>query len=117
MPDVALQLNWTPGVGGPPLSRAPDGQRIFVYYRDVRQPQHDFDVQEGVDNAMFYAPAGGKWTFKIKSKCEGEFSAGSAIESFIVDGVFADPGQGGDPVPDGVSDIPPPEGLSISLGA
>jgi hypothetical protein len=90
---------------------------MFVHYRDVRQPQHDWDVQEGVDSAMFSAPAGGKWTFTVKSKCEGEFSAGSAIESFIVDGTLSDPGTGGDPIPTGETDIPAPESLIVNLGA
>jgi hypothetical protein len=117
MPSVALQLNWIPGVGTPPATRSPDRQKVFVHYRDVRQPQHDFEVQEGVDGAMFYAPDGGKWTFTIKSVCEGEYSNGFARESYVVDGTLVDPGSSTDAIPDGVDDIPRPEGLTITLGA
>jgi hypothetical protein len=66
---------------------------------------------------MFSAPDGGKWHFTIKSICEGELSALSTSKSFIVDGTLADPGSADSPIPDGVEDIPRPEGLTVQLGA
>lgn len=111
-----LALNWVAATGTPP-NRAPDGQKIFVHYRDVRQPSLDREIQEGVDSDMYTVSDGGKWMFTIKSKCEGEFSQGSASESIIVDGTLVDPGEGGAEIPAGVEDIPAPEMLSITPGA